>query len=252
MAKPFEKLKQNWANAPSGTKLQSALGAGQLLFGTLMNNGERPKMQVPGAVQEATTIARQQAYQTVRPGNDYAVSQINRNAGQSINALNRSLGSGSQILAGVSQINQNTNQALAQNANQNSLFRFNATQNLQNSLARLGQYQQQQFQTNELQPYLTSQQTKNMLVGAGIQNLSGAANTSDEMAMYEKVFGSGADQSSGNKFFANPATPGFLEKPLFKMPQGRSRFMQRNASAASGGAQFNESFTTMFKPQVRF
>ncbi len=222
----FEKLKQNWANAPSGTKLQSALGASQLLFGTLTNNRKRPQMSVPGAVQEATDIARKQAYQTVRPGNEYAISQINRGAGQSINALNRGLKSSSQILAGVGQINQNTNRALAENANQNTLFRFNATQNLQNSLARLGQFQQQQFQTNELQPYLTSQQTKNMLTGAGIQNLSLAANTRDEMAMYEKVFGS--DQPAGNKFFG--VNTGALDKPLWRMPQSRGGMFRKGVS----------------------
>jgi len=202
-----------------------------------MANKDRPQMQIPGAVQEATTIARQQAYQTVRPGNEYAISQINRNRDQSINALNRSLGSSSQILAGVGQINQNTNRALAENNNQNTLFRFNATQNLQNSLARLGQYQQQQFQTNELQPYLTSQQTKNMLVGSGIQNISGAANTRDEMAMYEKVFGS--DQPAGNKFFSVNA--GALDKPLFKFPQGRNGFMRRGQNLGYGQPQLENT-----------
>lgn len=202
----WEKFKQNWSELPAGTKLQTVLGVGQGLYGALMQNGQRPHMPIPGAVSEATGIARQQAMATTRPGNEYAISQINRNKGQSINTLNRSLGSGSQILAGVSQINQNTNQALAQNANQNTLFKFNATQNLQNSLARLGQYQNQQFQTNQMQPYLTRQQGKNMLVGAGIQNISGAANTMSEMDMYNKVFG---DQPGNFKFFGVNQNPGF-------------------------------------------
>lgn len=246
MAGIFDKLKQNWAEMPGGSKLQTALGAGQLAFGALMNNGKRPKMKVPGAVEEATTIARQQALQTVRPGNDYAISQIKRAEGQSINALNRSLGSGQQILAGVSQINQNTQQALAQNANQNTLFKFNATQNLQNSLARLGNYQYQNQRTNELDPYLTSQQTKNMLVGAGIQNLSLAANTRDEMAMYDKVFGS--DQPAGNKFFGVNA--GALDKPMFQIPTGSMSKFRKRGSSGYGLPQFDENFN--FKPQVRF
>lgn len=247
MAGLFDKFKANWANQPSGTKMQSALGAGQLLFGSLMGLGDqRPKMPIPGAVQEATSLARMQAGATTRPGNEYAISQINRNQGQSINALNRSLGSSSQILAGLGQVNQNTNRALAENANQNTLFKFNATQNLQNSLARLGQYQNQQFRTNELDPYLGRQQTKNMLVGAGIQNLSGAANTRDEMAMYEKVFGS--EQPAGNKFFGVNA--GALDKPLFKLPQGRNSFMKKGSSPSFDMSQFDENFN--LRPQLRF
>lgn len=247
MAGLFDKLKANWANMPEGSKLQSALGAGQLAFGALMKSGNRPKMRVPAAVDEATDLARIQAAQTVRPGNEYAISQINRSQGQAISALNRSLGSGQQILAGVSQINQNTNRALAENAAQNSLFRFNATQNLQNSLARLGNYQYQNQRTNELDPYLTSQQTKNMLVGAGIQNLSQSANTRDEMAMYEKVFGSGG-APAGNKFFG--VNQNALDKPLFQLPTGSMSKFRKRGSSGYGLPQFDENFN--ITPQLRF
>lgn len=246
MASIWDTMRANWANQPKGTKLQSFLGAAQLATGALLPSGSRPKMRTPGAVNEATDIARTQALQTVRPGNDYAISQINRNAGRSISALNRSLGSGQQILAGVSQIQQNTNQALAENNAQNSLFRFNATQNLQNSLARLGNYQYQNQRTNELDPYLTRQQTKNMLTGAGIQNLSGAANTSDEMAMYEKVFGSGGGAPAGNKFFS--VNQNALDKPLFQLPTGSTNKFRKRGGY--GLPQFDENFNII--PQLRF
>jgi hypothetical protein len=232
----FDKLKQNWANAPSGTKLQTALGAGQLLYGAFMNNGNRPQMPIPGAVSEGVALARRQAMSTTRPGNEYAIGQINRNAGQSINALRRGIGSGQQLLAGVGQINQNTNQALAGNANQNTLFQYNATQNLQNSLARLGQYQNQQFQVNRMQPYLTSQQTKNMLVGSGIQNLSGAATTRDEMSLYDKVFG--GDQPAGNKFFGVNQNPSFGTTP-FGLRIGGNNFRRRFAPTPSADPSTN-------------
>ncbi len=241
----FDKMKENWGNMPGGTKLQSALGAGQLLYGALMDNGSRPKMQVPGAINEATTMARQQANVTVRPGNDYAISQIKRNEGSSINALRRGVGSGQQILAGVSQINQNTNRALAENANQNTLFKFNATQNLQNSLARLGQYQQQQFQTNEMQPYLTSQQTKNMLVGAGIQNISGAANTQSEMAMYDKVFGG---QPANNQFYGVNQDPVFGNAKIGFKTGRNSNVMQKRGQNNFNLANYNEQ--GQFRPQL--
>ena len=183
---------------PDSTKFQTGLGAGQLLAGAFLKKGSRPKMPIPGAVQEATSIARSQANATVRPGNEYAISQIKEREGASINTLQRSLGSGSQILAGVGQINQNTNRALAENANQNTLFKFNATQNLQNSLARLGQYQEKQFFENQMKPYIDRVQTKNMLIGSGIQNISGALNTKTEMDLYEKVFGNQSSQGGWN------------------------------------------------------
>lgn len=191
----------NTWNSPDtndSTKLQLGLGAGQLLAGAFLKTGKRPQMPIPGAVQKATAIAESQANATTRPGNDYAISQINKNLGQGINTLNRSLNSSSQILAGVGQLNQNANAALADNANQNTLFRFNASQNLQNSLARLGQYQNQQWQQNQLNPYLSRVQTKNMLTGAGIQNISGATNSMTEQSLYNKVFGNQVTPKSFN------------------------------------------------------
>lgn len=179
----------NGPDSNDSTKLQMGLGAGQLLLGASINKGQRPQMQIPGAVQQANSIAQMQANATVRPGNEYAVSQINKNLGQGINTLNRSLGSSSQILSGVGQLNANANNALNENANQNTMFKFNASQNLQNSLMKLGQYQQQQFQTNQLQPYLDKVQTKNMLIGSGLQNISGATNSMTENSLYAKVFG---------------------------------------------------------------
>jgi len=235
----FEKLKANWAdfnkNAPAGTKFQVGLGAAQGIMGLFTNLGSRPKMPIPRAVQEATSIARQQAMATTRPGNEYAISQINRAQGQSINALNRSLGSGSQILAGVSQINQNTNRALAENANQNTLFKFNATQNLQNSLARLGQYQQQQWKTNELDPYMTKAGVKSSLIGAGLQNISQGLNTMSEMSLYDKVFGT-QEQSADNKFFGVNNNPSFAN-PMAPKIGGGKFFQPKRWNVPSYGDQ---------------
>jgi hypothetical protein len=180
---------QSFNNLDTGSKYQLGLGASQILAGAFTKKGTRPKMPIPGAVQEATALAKMQANATVRPGNDYAIDQIHRNSGMGINALNRTANSSSQILAGLESVNANANASLRDNANQNTLFKFNATQNLQNSLAKLGQYQNQQWQTNVMQPYMDRVQTKNMLTGAGIQNMSGAFNNISQMKMYDKYFG---------------------------------------------------------------
>ncbi len=193
----------NYNELPTGSQYQIGLGAGQVLTGALIPKGKRSKYRIPGAISEATGIEKQQAFQTVRPGNEYAISQIKEREGRGANTLQRNLTSSSQILAGYGQIDRNSTGALSDNANQNTLFKFNASQNLQSSLARLAQYQDKAWYENQLKPYMDRVTTKNMLTGAGIQNISGALNTKSEMDMYEKVFGK-SNQDNGwdeNKAF---------------------------------------------------
>jgi hypothetical protein len=187
--------------APLGTKLQAGLGAGQLLAGSFLKKGKRPEYGIPGGVQEAVATARMQANATTRPGNEYAIDQIRKSEGRAINNVNRASNSATQVLAAATGINANTNRALSDNANQNTMFRFNAQSRLQDTLMRLGQYQEKQWYENQMKPYMDRVQTKNMLTGAGIQNISGAANTLSEMSMFEKVFGNG---TSGNTDIIKP------------------------------------------------
>lgn len=175
-----------------GSKIQAGLGAGQLLAGTFLKKGKRPEYRIPGGVQEAVATARMKANATTRPGNEYAIDQIRKSEGRAISNVNRASNSASQVLAAASGISANTNRALAENANQNTMFRFNAQSRLQDTLMRLGQYQEKQWYENQMKPYMDKVQTKNMLTGAGIQNISGAANTLSEMSMFEKVFGNGS------------------------------------------------------------
>ena len=165
----------------------AGIGGLQALTGAFMKKGQRPRYTPPGAAQEALSTAKMLSNSTVRPGNEYAVGQINRSAGMAANNLNRSLNSGSQILAGVDQIQKNTNQALAGNAAQNTQFRFNAIQNLQGALGNFARYQDRQWQENQLNPYMDRVKTKEMLIGSGLQNLVGglqAVETSKQQQTY--------------------------------------------------------------------
>lgn len=197
--------------APLGSKLQAGLGAGQLLAGAFLKKGKRPEYGIPGGVQEAVATARMQANATTRPGNEYAIDQIRKSEGRAINNVNRASNSASQVLAAASGISANTNRALGDNANQNTMFRFNAQSRLQDTLMRLGQYQEKQWYENKMKPYMDRVQTKNMLTGAGIQNISGAANTLSEMSMFEKVFGSNGQNSRNPSGQGNTSVGQFID-----------------------------------------
>ena len=194
-----------------------------------MKKGPRPQYRIPGAAQESLATARSMAGASVRPGNQYAIDSINRNAGTGLNFLRRGVSSGSQLLAGAQGVNANTNQALMNNAAQNAAFKFNATQNLQDTLGRFAQYQEKAFYENEMKPYQEKVAVKNALIGAGLQNITGGiqdfANQEMQQNFLDSYFGKPGQPASAGKFsfdpkanFYPPSTPWGKSRKSWMVP----------------------------------
>lgn len=175
--------------------------------GALLKKGPRPPWQIPGAANEALSNARQMASST-RPGDQQQIDLINRNAGSTINVLRRSVNSGSQLLAGASQVNANTNQALAQNSAANDQYRFNAKMNLQSELGRFAAFQREKFVKDVFEPYEQRAQTKSMLLGAGMQNMFGGLDSAANFGMQQKYLNSYGSQPQDGTDLSSLPFPG--------------------------------------------
>lgn len=157
--------------------LSAFLGIGQTLLGAALNKGPRPQFQIPGAAQEGLATARTQAQATTRPGDAQNRQQIANTSNQSLQNVKRSAGSGQEVLAAAVGLNNNTNNALRQNSIQNDQFKYNAQNNLRTTLGNFAAYQQQKFMSDVMAPYQSRVDTKNALLGSGIQNTFAGLNS---------------------------------------------------------------------------
>lgn len=160
---------------PALAAVQGVLGAVQLAKGLGGEKEARPRMDTPASVKRATANAEMLANAGARPGNDQALNAIRQTSANSIGAAKDSSSNASDVLAAVSRANQAEQGAIQQNNAANDQFAFSAKQNLQNQLNQQGQFEQQSFMANKMQPYLQSQQSKADLTSAGVQNINNAA-----------------------------------------------------------------------------
>jgi len=176
------------------------LGLGQTLFGSFLPKGKRPSWEIPGAAQEALSMARTNAMATTRPGAAAAKEVIRSSADQTLNNVKRNAGSGQEVLASAIALNNNTNKALIQDNMANDNFRYNAQRNLQDTLNKFSAFQREKFVEDTVKPYQERVQAKNMLVGSGLQNMFGAfANMGQQKAQQQYLdYLTGANGQAGS------------------------------------------------------
>lgn len=165
------------------------LGGAQLLSGIFGKKPERPKYRIPGEAREALSSARMLSNNTVRPGNEEAVTQINQGEANSTNAAQRVTGNQTQILGANDRAGLIKSRAMLENNALNANFKFNAQKNLQNELHTFSQYKDKAFQLNQMQPYQDRAQTKGALISSGIQNIFGASQDQQNMNMLRDIYG---------------------------------------------------------------
>lgn len=193
-----------------GAAAKGSIGLAQLGGGLLMKV-KRPRYSIPAAAQEAIGTARQMANQTTRPGNEQALTDINRATSGAINNAKRTSNSASQILAASGNANSQRMKAINQNNALNAQFQFNAKNNLINRLNNFAGYQDKEWQMNTFDPYMQKAETKAALIGAGLQNF--VQSQDDWMA----AWGGGGGQQGG-------ATPAAVN--MFMKPQGFGQSVQ--------------------------
>ncbi|MGV3538378.1 MAG: hypothetical protein ACO1OQ_01115 [Rufibacter sp.] len=128
------------------------------------------------AHKEELALRRQQAGSALMPGQKAAESQVQQNMANSAAALTQSGTGASGVLAGLSRLNQNTNQATNQLATQGAAFQNQAKDKLVGALR-----QDSAWRAQDLANY---NREKAALKQAGITNLFGGLSTLGTVGNY--------------------------------------------------------------------
>lgn len=203
-----------------GTGLGGAVGATQLIGGAAaLGNNRRPTYNIPPAMQEALNRAKLAAEQDSA---GFALG-MNQNAQLTQNQIQAAQTS-SNMNAALALIQANANkQTLALTA-QNDAFRQGQQGALLGQLGAMAEYQDQQYQLNEVAPYNDRRNLGEDLVGAGVTNLMGAAKGLDQNALaYQSLMSKSGGETSK---LAMPTTP-------TEAPQGDLSVIQKGGGDSS-------------------
>lgn len=137
---------------------------------------QRPEYQVPGAIQDAASTARNLVNSGERPGRSAAEEAIRQTTANAVNASRSSSSNSSELLAAISAASNRENQAMLNQDQLDANFKLQANNQLLQSLRQLGAAQDKRFQLNQMEPYLNDARTKAALTQGAIGNIFGAAN----------------------------------------------------------------------------
>ena len=145
---------------------QAVVGA----IGSALN--KRPQYEIPNAATQKLALAQAAASSNMAEyGN--ALNNVGVNAANALSAAKESGNPMSVIAAIQANANSATNNLDAQNAQ----YKQGQQQNLQNTLGEMGEYQDKRWQMNEYAPYVDRKKMFGDLVGAGIKNMVGGADS---------------------------------------------------------------------------
>lgn len=137
-------------------------------------NQNRPYYEIPKAITEATNNAKYQAGMTMLPGQNLLEDRLGRNTSNAIADIKNVSTNPSQLGANIAKVygNQmNAENNLGVQAAQN----WSSNQGLlRNQLNALGNYQNQQFEYNQNQPYQAAMAAKSALKEGAFRNLTSA------------------------------------------------------------------------------
>lgn len=154
--------------------LQAGQGISQGIRAKKLGNMKSPMYTVPQPITDNVRAA-QMAYAAGLPGQGRIENNIGQNTAAANQAIIQSQQSPAAMLAGISSVNQNANNAIADlgvNAAQYRASQLNSLMSARDALAR---YQDRQFEINKLRPFEQQMAAASALRGASQQNLHGAA-----------------------------------------------------------------------------
>jgi len=151
--------------------IQAGTGIAQFVSGNrAMKNNVRPMMDIPDSAQSALGLRRSMASQMEMPGQSQAEQAMNQQVALGAQQATQTAGTSSEALGAL------TNMFAARMGQQNDLAgqaaqNFNMNQDkLAGELARMADWEQQQFMTNQMQPFLDKAAMSSAMVGSGMQN----------------------------------------------------------------------------------
>lgn len=168
----------------------AVIGLAQMLSGAATKTGGYPDLNIPipESSKKALSNAEYIASQTQLPGYETAIGNIRETTAGRIGALERGAETSSQLLSGITRLSEQENEAI-QGLDIASAQNFQNNQGmLRGELDKMGGMEwekfMREFQNNELDKYVMQNQKKQALLGAGMQNLVGGAQSFGETASW--------------------------------------------------------------------
>lgn len=147
------------------------------------NANVRPEMRRTGASVEQEQQARQMAGSTRLPGQSYAENQIGAQTARANNAIQQAGGSSGEVIAGLSNVDQNARNATNDLSFQAAQLNQHNKELFSGVLNNVNQDQQNIFDYNKNQPYQTkflqnqqNMQSGNANINNGIDTLADGVN----------------------------------------------------------------------------
>lgn len=150
--------------------IQGGLALAQLAGGALKKS-QRPEYKIPDSLKQSLALSKIRAMDPNMAGYGEAKTNIDLSTANTIQAATQS-GNAQESLAAI--MGQEST-SLRNLAAQNEASQRADVQDYGRELSEYSRYEDMKFQLNELDPYKDAAQEKRDIVGAGIENLFGAA-----------------------------------------------------------------------------
>jgi len=150
--------------------VQGGIGLAQTI-GSLFKKDKRPTYEMPDSLKQSLALAKSQVGARM-PGYTQAVDQANLVAANQLSAAGQS----GNALGAVQTIAGSQQGAMRDIAALDAQSERQDVANLQNTLSRVAQAEDMEFEANKLAPYQDSSQEKRDLFGAGLENIFGGLN----------------------------------------------------------------------------
>lgn len=150
-------------------KMQMGEGDRMLAEAKALQEGyKRPEMMTPQAIQAMVKMAQGQMYQKM-PGATQFENQIQGATAQGMSAIGE-MGAGAESIGAMAGLYGNQMNQMQNLAGQNAAYQAQGQQSYMNALQGLGDWQQQQWQWNEADPYLQAMTKAAQLEQVGYLN----------------------------------------------------------------------------------
>ena len=150
-------------------KMQMGEGDRMLAEAKALQEGyKRPEMMTPQAIQAMVKMAQGQMYQKM-PGATQFENQIQEATAQGMSAIGE-MGAGAESIGAKAGLYGNQMSQMQNLAAQNASYQAQGQQSYMNALQGLGDWQQQQWQWNEADPYLQAMTKAAQLEQVGYLN----------------------------------------------------------------------------------
>lgn len=178
-------------------KKQMELGQGMIDEGqNLSASFKRPEMQTPQAIQMMMEMSKGRQFQNM-PGMTQMQNQIEKATAGGVKAMNK-MGTGAEAFGGVADMYANQMDASGALGTQNAMYQDENQQQYMGALEGLGQYEQQNWNWNEADPYLQAQSKAAALETEGRQGKwEGLKNKMGSWAESFKGMGGALDETAG-------------------------------------------------------